>query len=183
MELRYAGQSNVGIHTCCFLYYKTQLISNAAMPIMSHFRDIFSNTRNIFGSIWLASRAKLLSFSVSREKGHHKLIKMTQPQFSLNSHFLLSAGFITNYLKSPMNTASVIFLQVQMERLNLVIVLGKLSCKSFQEFYAPFLLNSFLEQVPILHICSFFLLPILVPRFPVYLFRQSGYYFSQQLSI
>lgn len=33
---------------------------------------------------------------------------------------------------------------------------GKLSCKSFQEFYAPFLLNSFLEHVPILHICSFF---------------------------
>lgn len=66
----------------------------------------------------------------------------------------------------------------QMEKLDLVTVLDKLSCKSFREFYTPFLLNSFVEHVPVLHICSFFLLSVLVPRFPVYLFRQSGYCFS-----
>lgn len=67
---------------------------------------------------------------------------------------------------------------MQIERFNLVIVLDKLSCKSFQGFYTPFLLNSLLEHGPILHICSFFLFSILVPRFPVYPFRQSGHCFS-----
>lgn len=75
-----------------------------------------------------------------------------------------------------MSTASIIFLQAQMEQicackkkkksLDLVIVLGKLSCKSFQEFYAPFLLNSFLEHVPILHIHSFFNPPNSGARIP-----------------
>lgn len=52
----------------CFLYSKVYLILNAEMPIMSHFRDIFSNTSNTFGpncqiSV-LDAGSRLLSLSV-----------------------------------------------------------------------------------------------------------------------
>lgn len=106
-----------------------------------------------------------------------QLLKMTQHWFSWNSHFPPSAGFITNYLIRALSTTSTVQIK-QMQRQIWWPSSSKLFCKSFQEFYAPFLLNSFLEHVPILHICSFFLLPTLVPRSPVYLFSQSGYCFS-----
>lgn len=138
------------------------------MSISSHFRNIFSNTPNTFGPLgkymgWTlvqGSWASLWSLQI---------VKNDPGLVGWNSNFPPSVGFITNYLVSTMSTTFMFFvvlffffLQVQieqMERLDLVIIFHKLSCKSFQEFYAPFLLNSFLEHVPILHICSFFLSP------------------------
>lgn len=108
-----------------------------------------------------------------------RIVQVPRHCFSWNSHFLPSGSFITNYLASPMSTASIVFvLQVQREQTER---LGSGDCPpvSFPINHSKnsmplFLLNSFLEQIPILHICSFFLFPILVPRFPVYHFRQSG---------
>lgn len=149
---------------------------NAEMPI-TYFST--ANIPRTFGPKWLSYSASSWA-SVAKNRVTANCLKWpTLPHLTLL--FSPLCWFYHPYLTSSTSTTSVIFkVQMgQMERLNLVIVLGKLLWKSVQEFYTPFLLNSFLEHVPILHICSFFLLPILVPRFPVYLFRQSGYYFSQ----
>lgn len=155
------------------------------MAIISHFRDIFSNNPKY---IWpnLANGGLDLVpdswASLLQRKGSSRIVKSDLALVQLKFSFSSLCWLYHQLPNKPYKHSFCNFSQVQMEqmeRLNLVIVLGKLFCKSFQEFYAPFLLNSFLEHVPILHICSFFLFPIRVPSFPVYLFRQSGYYFSQ----
>lgn len=130
------------------------------MPIIAHFRNIFSNTPNTFSPTWQIS---VLNYGAKASEplcGHHELLKW--PSIGLDEILI----FFTS-LNGAKEKAWICWLSS-----------GKLSCKSFQEFYAPFLLKSFLEHVPVFHICSFFLHPILVPRFPVYHFRQSGFCFS-----
>lgn len=111
----YTGESNVGLYRC-FLYSKVQLILNAEMPIISYFRDIFSNTSNTFGpncqiSV-LDAGSRLLSLSVVTVNCS-SAPALLQMKFSLSS---LRQLYHKSPSKSYEHSFHSFFLQVQREQ-------------------------------------------------------------------